>query len=187
MIGGVAIAGRYARALFDLAAEGGEGGEAADLLAELDELVEAATVIPELERVFFTPIHPRAERRRVVAELARRLDHSDEMRSFAMLLVDENRMGLLVEIRDALRELVEKAAGRVKAELVSARPLRESEVEQVRQALSRRMNALVTVETRVDPGLIGGLVARVGDLLFDGSLRTQLDSLRGNLRKGSVA
>ena len=184
MIGGSAIAQRYARALFEL---GREGGDPADLLVELDELVEAATVIPELERVFFTPIHPRAERRRVVAELAKRLDHCDETRSFAMLLVDENRMGLLPEIRDALRELVERAAGRVKAELVSARPLEQSEVEQVRQALSRRMNALVTVETRVDPNLIGGLVARVGDLLFDGSLRTQLDSLRGNLRKGSAA
>ena len=53
-------------------------------------------------------------------------------------------------------------------------------------SLSRRMDALVTVETRVDSGLIGGLVVRVGDLLFDGSLRTQLDSLRGNLRKGSA-
>ena len=183
MIGGGAIAQRYARALFEL---GRQGGDPADLLVELDELVEAATVIPELERVFFTPIHPRAERRRVVSELAKRLDHTDETRSFAMLLVDESRMDLLPEIRDALRELVEKAAGRVKAELVSARPLQESEVEQVRQALSRRMNALVTVETRVDPKLIGGLVARVGDLLFDGSLRTQLDSLRGNLRKGSA-
>jgi F-type H+-transporting ATPase subunit delta len=183
VIGGGAIAQRYAQALFDL---GAEVGEPADLLADLDELVEAATVIPELERVFFTPIHPRAERRSVVAELATRLDHADETRSFAMLLVDENRMSLLPEIRDALRDLVEKAAGRVKAELVSARPLQESEVERVRQALSRRMNALVSVETRVDPSVIGGLVVRVGDLLFDGSLRTQLDSLRGNLKKGSA-
>ena len=181
MIAAGAIAGRYARALFAL---GEETGDAATLLAELDELTEAATVMPELERVLFTPLYRRAERRAVIAELARRLEHSEVTRSFVMLLVDENRMGLLPDIRDALRELVERAAGRVHAKVSSARSLESTEIEQLRQALSRRMNALVTIETEVDPRLIGGVVARVGDLLFDGSLRTQLDSLRGSLRRG---
>ena len=183
MIGGSGVAQRYARALFAL---GREVGAPAELLAEIEELSETATVIPELERVLFTPLHPRAERRGVFAELTRRLDHGDETRAFAMMLVDENRMSLLPEIRDALRKLVEQAAGRVVARVSSARPLESGEVDGLRRALSGRLDALVTIETEVDAELLGGVVVRVGDLLFDGSLRTQLDSLRGSLEKGSA-
>ncbi len=183
MIGGTAIAQRYARALFAL---GQETGEPQDVLDEIQELVETATVMPELSRVVFTPLHPRAQRREVLRELSQRLDHSDEMRSFAMLLVDENRMALLPEIRDALRDLVERAAGRIRARVISARELERGELDQLRRELSRRTNAIVSLETEIDESLIGGVVARVGDLLLDGSLRTQLDSLRGSLRKGSA-
>ena len=183
MIGANAISERYARALFAL---GRETGDPTALLTEIEELAEAATVIPELSRVLFTPLFPRAQRRGVAAELVARLEHSDEVRSLAMLLIDQNRMGLLPNIGNALRELVEQAAGRVKATVVSAHPLENRQLEQLRQALSRRLSAVVTIETEVDPGLIGGVVARVGDLLFDGSLRTQLGSLRGSLRKGSA-
>lgn len=182
MIGGAAISQRYARALFAL---GEETVGPETLLSEIEELTETATVMPELGRVLFTPLHPRAERRAVVSELARRLELSEPTRAFSMLLVDENRMALLAEIRDRLRELVEQAAGRVKAKVTSARPLEPRQLEELRGVLSRRVNALVSVESRVDPDLLGGLVVRVGDLRFDGSLRTQLDFLHGSLRKGS--
>jgi len=183
VIGDDAIARRYAHAVFAL---GEQTSDPQTLLDELQELVESATVMPELARVVFTPLHPRAERRAVVAELARRLDHSDEMRAFAMLLVDKNRISLLPEIRDALRELVEKAAGRLRALVTSARKLERGEIDGLRRALSRRTNAVIDLETEIDADLIGGVVVRVGDLLLDGSLRTQLDSLRGSLRKGSA-
>ena len=183
MIGGQAIAQRYAKALFAL---GAEAGDTAGILNEVDELTETALVMPELEKALFTPIHPRSERRNVVAELAQKLELSRETRSFAMLLVDENRMSLLPDIRDSLRSLVEQAAGRVKASVTSARALSDQQLELVRQALSARTNSVVTLETSVDPDLIGGIVVRLGDLLLDGSLRTQLNSLRGSLRKGSA-
>jgi F-type H+-transporting ATPase subunit delta len=102
-----------------------------------------------------------------------------------MLLVDQNRMGYLPQIRDALRELVEQAAGRVTAQLISARPLAQDEVERLREVLSRRVNAEVELQLEVDESLIGGVIARVGDLMLDGSVRTQLDSLSMNLRRGS--
>lgn len=180
--GGV-IARRYARALFSL---GEDPGNATAISAEVDQLTEAALASPEIERVIFTPIHPRAERRGVVSELAERLGLSAEVRAFAAMLVDENRMSILPEIRDELRELVERAAGRVKAQLIAARPLQESELEQIRSALSRRLDREVTVELEVDPELIGGVVARVGDILLDGSIRTQLAVLGESLRKGAA-
>lgn len=183
MIGGTAIARRYARALFGL---GQERGDPAALLAEVEEITDTILDNPELRRVLLTPIHPRRERRGVVRELAVSLGLSDEVRASVMLLVDENRTALLPDIREGLKELVEEAAGRVKAQVSSARPLDAGQLEALRQALTRRIGAEVTIESEVDPSLIGGVVARVGGLLLDGSIRSQLDKLSERLRKGAV-
>jgi F-type H+-transporting ATPase subunit delta len=182
MAGG-ALARRYARALFGL---GEETGAAAPFLEQLDGLTQLIEESEELQRAVFTPLHPRAERRSVIAELAERLGLAPELRAFAMLLIDENRTQQMPQIRDELRTLVERAAGRVEARVTSARPLDAAQVERVRAALSERVGAAVRVELDVDGSLIGGLVARVGDLLLDGSVRTQLLSLAGSLRKDSA-
>jgi len=183
MIGGAAIARRYARALFGL---GEERGDPATLLAEVEAITDTVLESPELRRVLLTPIHPRRERRGVVRELALVLGVSDEVRACVMLLVDENRTALLPDVRETLKELVEQAAGRVEAQISSARPLDAGQLEGLRQALARRIGAEVSIESRVDPSLIGGVVARVGGLLLDGSIRSQLDRLGERLRKGAV-
>jgi F-type H+-transporting ATPase subunit delta len=179
---GGALARRYARALFAL---GEERGGARALLGEIEGLLEVVAASAALRRVLFTPLHPRAERAGVIREIAQRLGLSADLGGFALLLVEENRTALLPEIREALRERVEQAEGRLKAEVVSARPLEAPELDALRQALSRRVQADVTLEPQVDSSLVGGVVVRLGDLLLDGSVRTQLASLRGSLEKGA--
>ena len=120
----------------------------------------------------------------MIGELCEKLELSAETRAFAMLLVEGNRTIHVEAIRDALQRLVDEASGRQTAEVTSARPLDGAELEQLRQALARRVNADVTLEVSVDPSLIGGIVTRIGDLLLDGSVRSQLESLGDNLRKG---
>ena len=122
----------------------------------------------------------------MVADVANRLEVRVEMRAFLMILVDENRTRLLYDVRDGLHQLVEEAAGRVSAQLTSARELDAAELEAIREALSRRVGAQVRLETSVDPALIGGVIAQVGDQLFDGSVRTQLVLLGESLRKGTA-
>ena len=179
-----AIAQRYASALFGLHAA---AGDTARLLGELDTLTEEILASADLQRVLFTPIHPRRERSAVIAEVCGRLEVSNELRAFSQLLVEENRSGELAAIRDALRALVDRAAGRLTALVRSARPLDEAETATLKRVLSRRVDADVALETEVDPDLIGGVIARVGDLLHDGSVRTQLESLGAILRKGSAS
>jgi len=181
MIGGSEIARRYALAVFGL---GGDAPARAKLLADLDTLATEISSSPELSQVLFRPIHPRAERKAVMRELAERLGLPIEIRAAAEMLVEENRSQLLPGIRDQLRALVDTEAGRVEAHVTTARPLDAQAQEQLRQALSRRVNAEVTLVADVDPTLIGGVVARIGDLLLDGSIRTQLENLGANLRKG---
>ncbi len=180
---GLAVARRYARALFGLAAT----PAAADVLrAEIDALTDTILGNEPLRRALFTPIHPRPQRTAIVSELAARLELSREVRAFAALLTDENRMQALPDIRDALRALVDRASGRIEAEVVSARPLGDAEVRELAAALSRRVGTRVTLERRVDPSLLGGALTRVGDLRLDGSLRGQLAALAESLRKGSA-
>jgi F-type H+-transporting ATPase subunit delta len=179
---GEAIAQRYARAVFSL--DEGEPQRTAQRLAELDALTEEIVGSAELSRCLLTPLFPSSARRAVLAELCERLGLSREVRATALILVKENRMVLLPAIRDALRELVDRAAGRVEARVVSARPLDAAQQQALREALSRRVNAQVTLRLEVDPELLGGAVARVGDLLLDGSVRTQLQALGANLRRG---
>lgn len=180
---GGALARRYARALFGMDAT---PGGARALLEEVDDLCHEIEGSPELTRALFTPLFPRRERRGVILELAERLGQSVTVRSFASLLVDENRAQHLPGIRDELRRLVEAAEGRIEAHVTSARPLAQDEVERVRLALSERVGATVTLSLEVDPSLIGGLVARIGDLRLDGSVRTQLASLAERLRGRSA-
>jgi len=183
MIGGAAISRRYARALFGL---GEELADPATLLEDLGSFTDEVAESDELTRVLFTPVHPRSERRGVVRELAERLGIRDEVRAFIMILIDESRVRLLPEIRESLAQLVEEAAGRMTGQVTSARPLSKGQLEAIRTALSRRLGAEVQLETRVDPELIGGVIARVGDLLLDGSVRTQLAALGESLRKGTA-
>ena len=181
MSGGGEIARRYARAVFGI---GGDAVARASLLADLDALAGEITASPELSRVLFTPIHPRSERKGVMRELSQRLGTSAAVSATAELLVEQNRTSLLLGIRDELRALVAAEAGRVEARVTTARPLDATAQEQLRSALSRRVNADVTLVVEIDPTLIGGVVARIGDLLLDGSIRTQLENLGANLRKG---
>jgi F-type H+-transporting ATPase subunit delta len=184
VIGGTAIARRYARAVFGL----GEGNpeRTGRLLEEFDRLVEQIVASPDLRRCLLTPLFPRAERRGVVDELCEQLDLSLEIRATAAILVKENRMQLLPTIRDELRSLVDQMAGRLEAQVVSARPLDDAQQESLRRALARRVDADVSLRLEVDPDLIGGVIARIGDLLLDGSVRTQLENLGARLRKGSA-
>jgi F-type H+-transporting ATPase subunit delta len=180
---GLAVARRYARALFGLAPQTA-GAEA--LLGEVDALTDAILDHDELRRALFTPLHPRPRRKAIVTDLAARLGLSSEVQAFAALLTDENRMQALPEIRDALRALVDRAGGRIEADVVSARPLADAEARELAAALSRRVGSKVTLAQRVDASLIGGVVVRVGDLRLDGSLRGQLSALAESLRKGSA-
>ncbi len=183
MIGGSEIARRYARAVFGL---GNDPVARAELLAQFATLVTEIAGSAELSQVLFRPIHPRSERKAVMHELAQRLGTGAEVRAAAEILVDQNRAQLLPTILEELRALVDAEAGRVEARVTSARPLDGAAQEQIRQALSRRVNAEVTLVAEVDPTLIGGVVARIGDLLLDGSIRTQLENIGANLRKGPV-
>jgi F-type H+-transporting ATPase subunit delta len=172
------VARRYARALFQIGVDGGSfealGQELADLAALFEESVE-------LRQTMVNPVFKPSEKRAILEKLLPRVTPSPVVQRFALLLLERGRIGLLPSLARAYRELSDAHAGRVRAVVVSATPLSAADLERVRRSLERRTQKKVMLEAEVDPNLIGGLVARVGDLVLDGSVRTQLDTLREKL------
>ena len=175
-----AAARRYAKALFELAKESGRVAEIGGELASIGDLLEGNA---ELHNVLFRPLHPVAQRRAVLDGVTERLGASPTVRSFFSLLIDQRRLVDFPAIRDEFERLASEDAGLRRAEIVSAGALRDDQLERLRRALSNRTGSEVEITVRVDPSLLGGVIAKVGDLVFDGSLRTQLRQLRANLTR----
>ncbi len=173
---------RYARALFGLARE----TNALDAVrSELGELADLFNSDRTLRDALLTPLHPAAERKGVVGAIADQAGLSLSLRHFLMFLIDQRRLVDFAAIRDEFERLANEASGLMTADVVSASPLDESRQDRLRRALSDRTGQEIRLDIRVDPSLLGGAIATVGDTVFDGSLRAQLERLRANLTKGS--
>lgn len=177
-----AAARRYARALFGLAKE---DGKTTEVRAELDTLAALFEASPELRHALVTPLYPVKERRSVLEAVGRAEGFSHLVTNFYSFLIDRRRLVDFQGILDEYVRLVDKDSGLMTAEVVSASPLDERKQDRLRRALSERTGFEVRLDIRVDDSLIGGAIARVGDLVFDGSIRAQLDGLRANLTKES--
>jgi len=113
-----------------------------------------------------------------VAEVAAALGASVTARNTALLLVDRRRARALPYIADTLRELADVRKGVVRAQVTSATPLSDSYYARLQGQLERLTGMRVVVERQTDASLIGGVVTRIGDRIFDGSVRSRLQSMR---------
>ena len=181
MRGGTA-AYRYAKALFGLAEDEHRHREVRDELGELTSLFESSR---ELREALLTPLHPASDRKSALRAISDRISVSPLVNNFISYLIDQRRLIDFEAIVQAYDELADEAEGLLTAEVISASPLDDRRKDRLRRALSERTGREVRLEIEVDPSLIGGAIAKVGDLVFDGSLRTQLGQLRANLTKGS--
>ena len=172
------VARRYARALFHI---GVDAGTVEALGQELGDLAVLFQQSAELRQALVNPVFKPSEKRAILDRLLPRVTPSPIVQRFAALLLERGRIALLPALSRAYRELSDAHAGRVRAVVTSAVPLSPGDLERVRRSLERRTKKKVMLEAEVDPGLIGGLVARVGDLVLDGSVRSQLETLRDKL------
>jgi len=177
---GDAAARRYAKALFELAREDDRVDAIRAELAQLGGLLASSE---ELAAVLMQPLHPAAQRRGVLQGVVEKLDVSPILRNFYSFLIDQRRLVDFDGIATEYGRLADEAAGIVVAHVRSADPLSQDQQQRLQRALSSRIGSDVTLELAVDAELLGGLVAQVGDTVFDGSLRTQLHQLRASLAK----
>ena len=171
---------RYAGAIFAIAREAGQVTEVRNELGSLGELFQESA---ELRGALVTPLRPADERKAVLRALASRLGLSATVTNFYSFLIDRRRLVDFDVIFAEYERRADEALGLLTADVVSAGPLDDRRKDRLRRALSERVGQEVKVDVSIDPDLIGGVIAKVGGLVLDGSLRTQLGQLRANLTR----
>lgn len=173
-------AARYARALFDVALKESKP----DLLErELTACVQLLRHHPELQTVLTTPGVPVAGKRGILHALAQRAGFSSPMSKLLMMLADRDRLWLLPELREVFRERLMEHQQVARAEVTTATPLPPEDVARLERRISAATRRRVTITATVDASLIGGVVARIGSTVYDGSVATQLARIREQLVK----
>ena len=173
---GESVARRYARAAFELALENGQPPES--WLADL-ETIASVVRDPEVGQVLTSPKLSFEQKRALVDRAIKGLDPL--RRNFVYLLIDRNRIDLIDQVRRELRALVLEHQGIAEATVTTAVPISDAEAARIGEQLGRLVGKKVVVQRQVDPSIIGGLVARVGDTLINGSVAARLAALREQL------
>jgi F-type H+-transporting ATPase subunit delta len=175
----VSVARRYARALLEASTPGAVVG-IAERLSALAGLVASN---PALDEVARNPAYSRAQRHGILEGLILLLKpESPTLPNFLRLLVDRHRLTMLPDIARLFRDMADERAGRVRGTVVSAVPLDPQSIRQLEQTLSQVVQKQVVLDTRVDREVLGGVSTQVGSVVYDGTLRTQLDDLKRALQ-----
>lgn len=177
------VARRYARALLSLGLEEGRHERFGE---ELEQAAAALGASAEARDLVQNPGYTTAQRQGAIDTLASNLKLSPMVVNFLRLLVDRQRLVALPAIARSYRELVDAQVGRVRAVVTSAAPLSKDEADRVRDAIANATQRSIVLETRTDANIVGGLVAQVGKTVWDGSLKTQLEKLRDELKQSPL-
>lgn len=173
-----ASAVRYARALFDVAQK---ESDPVQVEQNLSDLVTTIAGSDELSRVLSSRSVPEDVRRRVVTAIAERLSVVAPVAKLMGLLADRRRLGLLPEIAAAYTARLLDYRNILQADVQTAAPLAPDAAAALQASLAAATGKQITMNVTVDPSLLGGVVARVGSTVYDGSVRTQLKKMRDQL------
>ena len=172
------VAKRYAKALVELAREHDRLTETGDRLKRLARLIDET---PELKALLYNPSINRRLKDDLLTDLAPQLGLATLEVNFVRMLLEKGRLAELPRIMALYEVLAEEAQNRLRVHVKSAFPLTPALQEEVRQRFARYTNKDIVIEQEIDPELIGGIVAQMGSLVLDGSIRNELLRLKADL------
>jgi F-type H+-transporting ATPase subunit delta len=172
-----AVATRYAKALADVTTASSAGLSPTDALSQLRAFEAVLNSSHELHNALSTPAVPGSRKRAVVGRVADHLNLSPVARNFLFVLIDHRRIGLLSAILSDFELTVDERMGFARAEVSSPRELSEAQRGAINAELEKLSGKRLRMRFAVDPALIGGVVARIGSTVYDGSVRGQLQTL----------
>jgi len=174
-----ASAGRYAKALLDVTIREADPVVAEQELTTFAELFEKHD---DLRRALTNPAVPVHAKRAVMTELLGRVSPTSKpLAKLLMMLTDRDRLELMPDLLRGYRERLMDYQQVVRAEVTTALPLAADHAGQLQERLARVTGRTVRMTTRVDPSILGGVVARVGSTVYDGSVATQLQRMKDRL------
>ena len=182
-----AVASRYARAFADVIMSPGSQLKPAEAVAQLRAVESTLQESSDLRHALASPAVRAPQKRGVIARFAAELGLSQLTRNFIFVLIDHHRIALLSQIREAFETELDSRLGFVRAEVSSAQELDRDQAAALEAGLTRLTGKQVRARFQVDPALIGGVVARIGSTVYDGSIRGQLDNLRRQIAQHTAA
>lgn len=173
-------AGRYATALFELAKEADALDEAERDMQALGEALEASE---DLRRLTTSPLYDRAEQMRAMEAVAEKMGLADLARKTVGLMAARRRLFMLGDVIRIFNQLMAEHRGEVTAEVTAARRMSDAQRKALAEKLKEAIGREVRLNVKVDEGIIGGLVVRVGSKMIDTSIRSRLAALQNAMRE----
>lgn len=167
------ISRRYARALYQVLGEG-KREQAMEQLS----LLSLALGEGDLQKLVNSPALSKKEKLEIVDRVEQSQEMDSDVLSFVKLLVEKDRVSKLGEIARSFEEISDRANRVLRGEVVSSSELSDPEKEKIEKAISDKTQSRLVLDYKVQPGLVGGVCARVGSYTFDGALATQLKKLK---------
>jgi F-type H+-transporting ATPase subunit delta len=171
-------AARYAKALLDVSRKEGDPQAAG---RDLEAFVSLASGHAELARVLVNPAIPVQRKTTLVGELLDRAPVGPIVGKLLLLLAERDRLVLLPDLLEEYRRRLEDFQNVVRAQVTSAVPLPADAAQAIERAIAARTGRRVVMTTRVDPAVIGGVVTRIGGVVYDGSVKRQLEKIQDTL------
>ncbi|WP_446745844.1 ATP synthase F1 subunit delta [Silvibacterium acidisoli] len=176
-----AFAARYARALADVAAH--EHLDRAVIESQLADFGAAWKESSDLREVFLDPTIPSEQKIAILDKLNERMALSVQVRNFLAVLIDHARLNAFSQIVKEFRHEMNRRIGIAEVEITTARALGEEERHALASQIGSRVGKQVSATYHVDESLLGGVIARVGSTVYDGSVRGRLERLEDQLVK----
>jgi F-type H+-transporting ATPase subunit delta len=169
------VARRYATALADVVTK---NGDAQSVEAELKTWEQMMTSNTELLEVFSNPAIAHHSKEKVLENLLDRAKPSKTTANFLRVLLRNNRLTEISEINERFTSVLEERSGIISARITSARPLSDAEKSELQANLEKLTGKRVNTNFETDENIIGGVIARIGSTVYDGSVKTQLENLK---------
>jgi F-type H+-transporting ATPase subunit delta len=170
---------RYARALIDVALK--EQADLATIESQLDELCALFDQNDALRKALFNPAVPVPRKRAAVAAILEKASLLPIVGKTIALLADRDRLVILPDVAEAYRQRLLDLRNVVRAEVTTAEPLSAERLQAIQRSLAAATGRTVNLASRVDPAIVGGMVARVGSTVFDASVTSHLQRIRQRL------
>jgi len=176
-----AVAKRYAKALFEIAQERNVLDQVEN---ELKLVAETIASLPTLKEWLNHPLTEVSEKKELFSTVFSQL--SELTQNFLFLLTDRRREAIIEPILNEYKRFANEARGVAEAEVISAFPLSEKDKEVLVATFERLVGKKIQINSKVDSDLLGGVIVRIGDRLYDGSLRTKLLRFQERLKQSRI-
>ena len=168
----------YALALYELAAENSELNKVEDGINVLKTLLSKSS---DFKEMILNPVIGKEEKKKVIFEIADQYNFGETLKKFLGFLTTKNRLFFLNQIIDSFLNFASSSRGELKAKLFSSKELSKTELEKIRNELSKDFQSPINIDYKYDPDLIAGLVIQIGSVMVDTSIKTKLRQLQKNM------